>query len=97
MAKDNSNKPWLDNYPVLKEWLHKWDARCFYQLPIGPSDEPNGYMEMWQFPNGLHCMIEILGNKNGWNIYTPCKSGKVDHTLSDAERRLDCHVSGAPE
>jgi hypothetical protein len=31
---DTSDKPWVSNYPPLRDWLDKHDARCQWQQAL---------------------------------------------------------------
>lgn len=85
---DNSNKPWVSNYPALQQWLDDHEAQCAWQLPMGDPDAPSTYVEAWQFSNGRIATITIHGNRSGWNIYTPHPSNLTADSLADAEKRL---------
>lgn len=91
---DNTNKPWVDNYPVLQDWLRAIEARCFSQIRTGGDEEnPTGYLETYLLPGNVRpFIVEVRANKMGWEIYTPCGSITTWETLEDANRRL-----GLPE
>lgn len=78
----NDNKPWITNYPTLHDWLDKIDAQCMWQ-----KTGKDFYVEGWR-ANGRAFVLVVYGNKMGWHIYTEGDSGRVDETLSDAEKRL---------
>jgi hypothetical protein len=91
---DTSNKPWLSNYPPLKEWLDKHDARCLWQAPQNPQPSdadsdwtPVAYVEGWRIRARQFILI-VYANKGGWDIFTPADSQIIDASLLDAERRL---------
>ncbi len=95
-TKDTSNHPYVSNYPPLRAWLDKHDARCMWQVPsqAPPSDPdeaygwvPQAYIECW-IVGKRPCIILVRGNKMGWEIYTDGNTIKIDETLADAERRL---------
>jgi hypothetical protein len=90
MAKsiNDIDKPWVDNYPPLRDWLRKHEARCNWQLPLGNKSFPNAYVESWIAPNGREFVVVVQANRLGWNIYTPEPSSEIVGTLADAERRL---------
>lgn len=95
MARKLKDKPYTSNYPPLASWLRDHEARCNWQLPLGgtPADEDNeaepyAYVESWILPNGRECIVVVQAMGHGWNIYTPCASGKVADTLADADARL---------
>jgi hypothetical protein len=84
---DTSQKPYVENYPALHEWLQKLEARCDWQLPIGPAKEPHAYVEQWSSHSCRPFVVIIYANNNGWNVFTDCADGRVDATLRDAEVR----------
>jgi len=91
---DNSRKPWVSNYPPLREWLNKHDARCMWQVPSQerPNEAdydwvPQAYIECW-IVGRRPCIIVVRGDKMGWEIYTDGDTHRIDETLLDAERRL---------
>jgi hypothetical protein len=93
-TRDYSNHPFVSNYPPLKEWLDKHEARCMWQIPSHPRDEgdldwyPQYYIEGWLVKKRI-VVLQIYSNKMGWNIFTDCGSNKVDDALADAEQRLN--------
>lgn len=88
-ATKNADKPWIHNYPPLRDWLSKHEARCNWQLPLGNPDRPNAYVESWSFARGTgEILVVVHANQNGWNLYTPHNSLKIDETIADAERRI---------
>jgi hypothetical protein len=87
MAEDNSKKPWVSNYPPLREWLDKVNATCIEQHPIGPLSKPIAYLERW-LVRGRVIIVEVRSDLNGWNIYTAAETNKISDTLLDAEVRL---------
>ena len=86
--EDNINKPWVSNYPPLKEWLDKNGAQCMDQMPYGNPDSPAAYFEKWMTPNGRIFLIEVRANQMGWDIFTPGPSSEIAATLNDANDRL---------
>lgn len=90
VAKDqDTDKPWIHNYPPLRDWLNKHEARCNWQIPLGDPDRPNAYVESWTFAGATgEVIIVVLANQNGWNLYTPHTGNKIDDSLIDAEHRL---------
>jgi hypothetical protein len=87
--KDRKNKPWVANYPVLKEWLDKHNAACYHQLPRGDKNEPRSYVEIWMIPGANQpFIIQVYSNQDGWEIYTSANTTSNDETLADAGRRL---------
>lgn len=90
-ATSTVNKPWVENYPALKEWLNKIGARCLEQVPgpkMAKSKDPTFYIEKWIC--GSHeFYIEVRANRLGWNIYTGCASSMIAETLQDAEQRIE--------
>lgn len=83
-----SDKPYADNYPPLRDWLRKHEARCMWQQRIGGTyDEPSGYVECW-LVGSRECIVTVQARKMGWNIYTACSSPHTVETLADAEARL---------
>lgn len=92
--RDTSEHPYVENYPPLKEWLDKHEARCIWQVPAQHESErarayPTFYVELWLFPKTNRTAIIIVhSNKGGWDIHTPAGTNRVAETLEDAERRL---------
>lgn len=93
-SADNSDKPWVANYPPLAEWLEKHDARCMSQVPASekPSDAewdwtPHAYIETWII-NRRPFVLVVHGCKRGWFLYTDANTNRIDETLADAEQRL---------
>ena len=91
-------KPWMSNYPPLKEWIDKYQeqgkAQVMWQLPypVKPHDAeydwtPNMYVEMWLI-NARPVLIIIHANGHGWEIYTSLDTVAIDATLLDVERRV---------
>jgi hypothetical protein len=87
-AEKNSRKPWVSNYPPLKAWLDKIDARCIDQIPVNGPIEPTAYLEKWGTPTGRMFIVEVRANRMGWNIFTATENGTIAATLEDAEQRL---------
>jgi hypothetical protein len=87
-ADDNRNKPWVSNYPSLRNWLDRIGARCMEQNPVGNARTPSAYLERWMMPAGRSFIVEVRGNSMGWNIYTDADTPHIDLTIADAEKRL---------
>lgn len=85
--EDNSNKPWVSNYPPLKAWLNKIQARCLIQAPYGDPENPRAYFEQWSV-NSQVFMVTVQANQGGWSVYTQVDSNLIDATLKDAGDRL---------
>jgi hypothetical protein len=74
----------VENYPPLREWLTKIEARCDVQEY---SDARS--IEIWNAPVGRGTFVIVVYPKGqGWDVFTSAGSIKIDETLSDAERRL---------
>jgi hypothetical protein len=93
-SEDNSNKPWVSNYPALKNWLDRLDAHCMWQIPMnerprgaGCDWAPTSYVECWMVGR-RPIVILVHSNKMGWDIYTNADTSRIDETLVDAERRV---------
>lgn len=87
MPRDISNLPYVDNYPLLKNWLDKHHAICDWQLAQGREDAPLMYVEQWRIKN--RCFVVLIYNNNrGWEICTPCGANSASTTFEDAEKRL---------
>lgn len=89
--EENKNKPWVDNYPDLKGWLRRIDARGEHQLPIGSAEAPTAYLEIWS-RRGVQFCVLVHANNHGWQLFTPTNSNMVNETLRDAEERLGVKV-----
>lgn len=85
---DTKNKPYVSNYPPLRDWLHKHEAFCQWQLPLGPEDNPNAYVEMWQPSDGWPVVVIAHHNQFGWEIYTSHPTNDIEATLADADARI---------
>jgi hypothetical protein len=83
----NKDKPWIENYPPLRDWLRGHEAFCQWQVPVGPEESPNMYVECWQVGKA-QCIVTIYSGGSGWNIYTCSDDGRTDATLADASKRL---------
>lgn len=83
---DIKDKPYVDNYPPLKAWLDKHEARCNWQLPLSKRGET--FVESWSMPNGHDFLLTIHAYRRGWNLYTADRRGEIVVTLEDAEERL---------
>lgn len=88
--RSDAAQPWVANYPALKEWLDKHEARCQQQIPVGGTkEEPDRYLEYWLFPSsGKLAWIEVRSGGMGWEIYTAQDSPDIEETLEDADARL---------
>jgi hypothetical protein len=92
---DTSEMPYVENYPALKAWLDKHDARCMWQVPMqcehdrNPDQAPTAYVEQWLFPKTRRLAIILVhAHKHGWDIYAAKNDNDVAATLADAEARL---------
>jgi hypothetical protein len=87
MTRKSKDKPYIDNYPPLKEWLNKHEARCYWQFPLGDVDNPTAFVEQWRI--GANVVVVIVrADQMGWDIYLPCKSHMIDETFAEVEDRL---------
>lgn len=85
----HKDKPWVSNYPPLNDFLQDNQARCNWQIRMGGTeDEPTGYVEHYLFPNGKVAIVVVHARQEGWDIYIPSDSLKVDETLAEATKRL---------
>lgn len=80
--RDDSRKPWVSNYSLLKEWLERIEARCQVQ----EYNEARS-VEIWMANDRLFIVL-VYGDGNGWEIFTTSTSNDVAVSLEDAERRL---------
>jgi hypothetical protein len=83
----DKDKPYIDNYPPLKSWLDEHDARCQWQLPLGPKTNPTAYIEGWLVGTTM-CIIGVYSRQLGWYIYTTSGDNTVAGALADASKRL---------
>lgn len=83
-------KPYLENYPPLRDWLRKHDARCNWQVALGNGpDGPRAYIESWQSRAWRGDVIVVVrADQLGWDIYTSCSSNDIDASLADALARV---------
>jgi hypothetical protein len=82
-----SDRPFVDNYPELANWLRERNARCMWQLPRGNVDDPVEYVECWLIGTRL-AIVTVHRDRGGWDVYTSADTPKIDQTLEDADRRL---------
>ena len=89
MPRPIEKRPDINNYPPLRDWLHKLEARCMWQLPVGNRANPDAYLEMW-YGAGLPRPVVVLvyADRMGWELFTPCDRAQVEATLADAEARM---------
>jgi len=90
---DTSQFPYVENYPPLRDWLKKHEARCMWQLPMQPEhgreEPPTAYVEQWMFPKTSRMVVVVVyANKMGWDVFTSSNEHQIDATLEDAEERL---------
>lgn len=86
MSETNNDKPWIENYPPLRAWLDRHNARCLSQTKDG-----DGFLERWLIGTRI-CLIEVRPRNMGWNIYTDSDSPTIVATIRDAETRLGLTV-----
>jgi hypothetical protein len=82
------DEPYVENYPPLRDWLRQHEARCNWQLPLGPKDAPVAYVESWWLGHGGEVLVVVQAQKMGWNLYTADGGNKVADAFIDAETRL---------
>lgn len=89
---DLADMPYIENYPPLKEWLDKHDARCIWQVPMQcehnrhEDQPPTVYIEKWFFPKTKRfVVIEVHARKFGWEVYIANDSNDVVKTIAQAE------------
>lgn len=87
MARESKSKPYMENYPELHNWVRSHEARCDWQVPVGPASNPEAYIEQWRIDGGYFVVL-IRADELGWDIFTPCNDRSVKGTLADLERRL---------
>lgn len=85
--KATKDKPYVSNYPPLRNWLDEHDARCMHQLPIGDKENPAAYLELYLI-NGVEVVVLVHQRGNGWNLFTPSATGKIYETFADANARI---------
>lgn len=80
-----------EEYPQLREWLAKHNARCAWQRP-GPSGT---YIEHWRI-NGHVVIVVLYPKRNGWDLFTQVGGNTtiICETLAEAEAKLG--LSGSP-
>lgn len=80
--------PMLENYPPLKEWLDKHDARCVWQIDReNASYQHDVRVEQW-IVNGATVIIVLCAAKRGFDVYTACPALSIEASLLDAEKRV---------
>lgn len=80
-------EPYVENYPPLREWLHKHEMRCSWQTRTMRGAHAS-MVEHYIGPGGGQCIVIVHANGNGWDIFTPCNSTAIDRTFADAELRM---------
>lgn len=85
---DPKDRPYVENYPPLKEWLDKNNARCDWQSPVGPEKDPVAYVEQWYINGKSAFLVTIRSNQMGWEIFTSGNDVRIPQTLKDAEERI---------
>lgn len=85
-ASPHADKPYVDNYPPLRDWLREHNARCEWQVPIGDRESPQAYVECWRVYKGAVVLL-IQANQNGWEIFSSLNTNKVQESLDDALAR----------
>jgi hypothetical protein len=93
----DKDRPWVENYPPLHEWLKKQKAQRDWHLPYGDPERPAAMIEQWNFPNGNTATVIVHARQLGWDIRTSCKTDNIEGTLIDAEARLDLDEGGGRE
>ena len=72
------DKPYVDNYPPLRDWLRNHEARCDWQVRIGGTEkDPTAFVESYSIP-GAKCGVIVVVHAygNGWNLYTRSLRGR---------------------
>lgn len=82
------DQPYVGNYPALDAWLKKLDARCDFQLPVGPSGARTAMVERWIPRGGTGFFVFVYAEHRGWDIFTSCALLDIEKTFADAEVRL---------
>lgn len=83
MAKiEDRDRPWVSNYPVLREWLDRRNAVCMWQ-----NSDAEQSVEGWAIGAAAFIVV-VYARHHGWDIFTSTSSNDVDVTLADAEKRL---------
>ncbi len=80
--KTIEKKAALSDYPALAAWLIKIEAQHLTDAAYGTSS-----VEIWT-AKGSVFIVMLYAKGNGWSIFTPCTSNRIDDTLADAERRI---------
>ena len=89
----SKDKPYVSNYPPLRDWLNEHDARCAYQLPIGDKKDPQAYLELYLI-DGVEVVVLVHRKGNGWNLFTPSANSVIVETLTDADARISAAKRG---
>ena len=81
--------PYLENYPTLRGWLDKHNARCLWQTTTDqkPASVTNSMVEYWALGSAV-CIIVVHPSSAGWDLFTPGADVDANATLADAEKRL---------
>lgn len=79
-----SDEPTIENYPPLRDWLTKINARCLWQADTQSSLRA---VEAWS-ANGAVFLIVLYEQQRGWSIFTDCDTNDIQLALLDAEKRI---------
>lgn len=87
------DRPYVDNYPPLRDFLREIGARCNIQLPAGDPDDPTSYVEQWtawSALKGKSVTFQVVVHRDGmgWDIATFADTNEVDETLRVTRERL---------
>lgn len=80
-SPDQSKKPFVENYPPLKAWLDRNQAKCQFQQPYGKH-----MIEGWLVAEVMVVII-VYADRGGWDLFTPCQDTNIEATLRDAAAR----------
>lgn len=96
-SETDKDKPYVENYPPLRDWLRQIGARCDWQVPLGNAKAPVAYVEQWQASGARSFIVVVCAKQHGWNIFTDCGDNSIGATLIDAAARIGLGVTNAAD
>lgn len=85
--KSNEDKPWIENYPELDEWLKTTAARGMWEKTIGEGMGQQ-MIRYYLFPNGKAAIVTVWAQQGGYQIWTESAEVKTPEYFTDTEKRL---------
>ncbi len=93
--RDAKDEPYTANYPPLQEWLRDHATGCQWQIPVGPKQRPDAFLECHSVGRSS-VVVLVRANGRGWDIYTPLVTNDIAATFEDALARCTPGATVAP-